>query len=87
MGKSKKPHRNLVAWQKTMDFAVNIYQLTKNFPVEELYALTPQLRRAAVSALSNIAEEAAGRTRQATILELFVQCDRFPQRNRLNDKP
>ncbi len=61
---SKKPHRNLMAWQKTMDFAVNIYELTRNFPQQELYALTSQLRRAAVSAPSNIAEGAAGRTRQ-----------------------
>jgi four helix bundle protein len=62
--KSKKPHRNLVAWQKAMDLAVNIYELTRNFPQEELYALTSQLRRAAVSAPSNIAEGAADRTRQ-----------------------
>jgi four helix bundle protein len=61
---SKKPHRNLVAWQKAMDFAVNVYELTRNFPQDELYALTAQLRRAAVSAPSNIAEGAAGRTRQ-----------------------
>ena len=53
-----------MAWQKTMDFAVNVYELTRNFPQEELYALTSQLRRAAVSAPSNIAEGAAGRTRQ-----------------------
>src|SRR5215510_4227344 len=61
---SQKPHRNLIAWQKTMDFAVNVYELTRNFPQEELYALTAQLRRAAVSGPSNIAEGAAGRTRQ-----------------------
>ena len=47
-----------------MDFAVNIYQLTSNFPQKELYGLTSQLRRAAVSAPSNIAEGAAGRTEQ-----------------------
>jgi four helix bundle protein len=62
--KSQKPHRNLLAWQKTMDFAVDVYQLTRNFPQEEIYALTSQLRRAAVSAPSNIAEGAAGRTKQ-----------------------
>src|ERR687892_755258 len=61
---SNKPHRNLLAWQKTMDFAVNVYQLTRNFPQEEIYALSSQLRRAAVSAPSNIAEGAADRTRQ-----------------------
>ena len=47
-----------------MDFAVNVYQLTRSFPQDELYGLTSQLRRAAVSAPSNIAEGAAGRTRQ-----------------------
>ncbi|MEX0803094.1 MAG: four helix bundle protein [Candidatus Binatia bacterium] len=34
-GSSKKPHRSLLAWQKTMDFAVNVYKLTGNFPQEE----------------------------------------------------
>jgi four helix bundle protein len=61
---SKKPHRNLMAWQKTMDLAVEIYRITKSFPNEELYGLTSQLRRAGVSGPSNIAEGAAGRTRQ-----------------------
>ena len=61
---SKKPHRNLVAWQKAMDLAVEVYQATQNLPKEEIYGLTSQLRRAAVSVPSNIAEGAAGRTRQ-----------------------
>jgi four helix bundle protein len=61
---SNKPHRNLKAWQKTMDLAVAVYQVTRNFPREELYGLISQLRRAAVSAPSNIAEGAAGRTKQ-----------------------
>jgi four helix bundle protein len=62
--KSQKPHRNLKTWQKTMDLAVDIYKVTRKFPQEEMYALTSQLRRAAVSGPSNIAEGAAGRTRQ-----------------------
>jgi len=61
---SKKPHRNLLAWQRTMDFAVSVYKSTRKFPHEELYALTSQLRRAAISAPSNIAEGAAGRSKQ-----------------------
>jgi four helix bundle protein len=60
--KGNKPHRNLVAWQKAMDLAVEIYEATKQFPKEEMYGLTGQLRRAAVSAPSNIAEGAADRT-------------------------
>ncbi len=61
---SKKPHRNLTAWQKAMDLVVAIYDSTQNFPKEEIYGLTSQLRRAAVSVPSNIAEGAADRTKQ-----------------------
>ena len=61
---SDKPHRNLIAWQKTMDLAVAIYEVTRKFPREEIYALTSQLRRAAISAPSNIAEGAADRTKK-----------------------
>jgi four helix bundle protein len=53
-----------MAWQKSMDFVVEVYRTTGKFPAEELYGLTAQLRRAAVSAPSNIAEGAANRTRQ-----------------------
>ena len=62
--RSNKPHRNLLAWQKGMDLAVAIYEITRQFPKEEIYGLTGQLRRAAVSVPSNIAEGAADRTAQ-----------------------
>ena len=62
--RSKKPHRNLMAWQKAMDLVVAIYHATKNFLKEEMYGLTTQLRRAAISVPSNIAEGAADRTVQ-----------------------
>jgi four helix bundle protein len=61
---SNKPHRNLLAWRKTMDLAVETYQTTRTFPKEESYGLTSQIRRAVVSPASNIAEGAADRTRQ-----------------------
>ncbi len=51
-----KGHRDLIVWQKAMKLTVQIYQLTKTFPAEERYALTDQLRRAAISIPSNIAE-------------------------------
>ena len=57
-----KPHKKLVAWSKNMDLVETIYELTKTFPREEIYGLTSQLRRAAVSVPSNIAEGAAGRS-------------------------
>ena len=49
-------YRELVAWQRGMDFVEAVYRLTQHFPREELYGLTNQLRRAAVSVPSNIAE-------------------------------
>ncbi len=57
-----KPHKKLIAWQKSMDLVVSIYDVTKSFPKEETYGLVSQLRRAAVSVPSNIAEGAADRT-------------------------
>jgi len=58
----EKPHKNLIAWQKCMDLVVLTYESTKGFPREESYGLTSQMRRAAISAPSNIAEGAAGRS-------------------------
>jgi four helix bundle protein len=54
--------RNIKAWQLADDLAVKIYEISKNFPHEELYALTSQVRRAAYSAPANIAEGAGRRT-------------------------
>jgi len=48
--------RDLVVWQKSMQLAVTVYDLTKHFPREEIYGLTSQMRRSAVSIPSNIAE-------------------------------
>ncbi|HZB87649.1 MAG TPA: four helix bundle protein [Terracidiphilus sp.] len=47
---------DLAVWQKAIDLTVCIYRLTKGFPKDELYGLVSQLRRAAVSVGSNIAE-------------------------------
>jgi four helix bundle protein len=49
-------HRDLIVWQKSMDMVQSVYQLSSTFPKHELYGLTSQLRRAAVSAPANIAE-------------------------------
>ena len=49
-------YRDLTVWQKAMDLVVLIYELTRLFPKEETYALISQMRRAAISIPSNIAE-------------------------------
>lgn len=51
-----KSFRDLIVWQKAHQFVLSIYKLTQAFPKEELYGLTSQLRRAAVSIAANIAE-------------------------------
>jgi four helix bundle protein len=48
--------RDLVVWQRSLQTAVSVYRLTQKFPREEMYGLTSQMRRAAVSVPSNIAE-------------------------------
>lgn len=49
-------YRDLIVWQKSMTLVTEIYTATKSFPSEELYGLTSQIRRSAVSIPSNIAE-------------------------------
>ena len=48
--------RDLIVWHKAMDLAVEVYRLVKILPKEETYALSDQIRRAAISIPSNIAE-------------------------------
>ena len=54
-----RAHRNLDVWKKSMAFVKDIYQATELFPSSEIYGLTSQMRRAAVSIPSNLAEGAA----------------------------
>jgi four helix bundle protein len=51
-----KSYRELETWQIAMELVAEVYRVTKLFPKEEIYGLTNQLRRAAVSVPSNIAE-------------------------------
>jgi four helix bundle protein len=55
--------RDLLAWQRAMDLVVAVYQSTDNFPKDELFGLVSQLRRAAVSIPSNLAEGFGRRSR------------------------
>jgi four helix bundle protein len=52
----ERPHKRLRLWKAAMDLVVEIYEITKGFPREEEFGLKSQLRRAAVSVPSNIAE-------------------------------
>jgi four helix bundle protein len=59
-----KSFRELKVWQVSIEFSLTIYQLTSEFPKHELYGMTSQMRRAAVSIASNIAEGSARSSRK-----------------------
>ena len=56
LGELVRAYRKLVAWQRGMDIVESVYRITRGFPTDEKYVLVPQLRRAAISIPSNIAE-------------------------------
>jgi len=65
-------HKDLDAWKKSMDLVDSIYKVTRSFPNEELYSLTNQMRRAAISIPSNIAEGAARNSKNEFIQFLYI---------------
>jgi four helix bundle protein len=56
MRKPAKTFKDLIVWQKAHEFVLEVYSQTEDFPKSELYGLTSQFRRAAVSIAANIAE-------------------------------
>jgi four helix bundle protein len=62
MEQKPQNYKDLVFWQKGISLAKSIYQLTVNFPAEERFGLVSQMRRAAISIPSNIAEGQARHT-------------------------
>jgi four helix bundle protein len=69
-----RDYRDLIVWKEAMEIAELVYSLTRSFPREEAFGLTAQIRRAAVSVPSNIAE-GFGRAQRRT----FVQFLRIAQ--------
>lgn len=63
-GEKIRSYRDLVAWQKSMQLMLSVYELTHSFPNEEKYGLMQQLQRCAVSVPSNIAEGSSRRSTQ-----------------------
>ncbi|TDE53950.1 four helix bundle protein [Flavobacterium sp. GT3P67] len=65
-------HKDLDVWKKSMDLVVKVYQITQLFPDSEKYGLTSQMRRAAVSIPSNIAEGAARKGDKELMQFLYI---------------
>ena len=66
--------KELKIWHKAIDMATEVYQLTTDFPKEEKYGLTSQIRRSAISVPSNIAE-GAGRNSNKEFYKRFDKDD------------
>ncbi len=69
---SVKTHKDLDIWKRGIGFVEQIYKTTTSFPKEEIYGLTSQIRRAAISYPSNIAEGAARFSKKEFIQFLYV---------------
>ena len=67
-----KDFRQLTVWQRAHQVALGIYKLTRDFPKDELYGLTSQMRRSSVSIAANIAEGCAQRTDPAFCRYLII---------------
>lgn len=67
-----KSHKDLLVYQKSLDFVVEIYQLTNDFPESEKYGLINQLRRAVISVPSNISEGAGRKSKKEFIQFLHI---------------
>src|SRR5712672_3557124 len=64
-------YRDLIAWQKAKALALEVYVCTRRFPKDEMYGLTSQMRRAAVSVPSNIAEGKGRHSHKELVQFLF----------------
>lgn len=67
-----KTHKDLDIWQLSIELVSEIYQITAPFPKEELYGLTAQLRRSAISIPSNIAEGAARQSKREYVKFVYI---------------
>jgi four helix bundle protein len=60
----EKPHKKLDLWKVAMELVIQVYEITDRFLKDERFSLTDQIRRAAISVPSNIAERAASQTKK-----------------------
>jgi len=67
-----RPHHKLEVWKRSLNFVTKIYEITAKFPADEKFGLVSQMRRAAVSIPSNIAEGAARNSKKEFINFLHI---------------
>ena len=68
----EKPHKKLDVWKESINLVILVYELTRQFPKNEIFGLISQLRRAVISIPGNIAEGAARQTRREFVQFLYI---------------
>lgn len=69
---NEKPHRKLNLWQKSIEYVIQIYKTSKQFPDKERFGIISQMQRAAISIPCNIAEGAARKSRKEFVQFLYT---------------
>ena len=72
MSEKIRTHKDLKIWSRSVDLVTRIYKVTEKFPKSEMFGLTSQIRRAAVSVPSNIAEGSGRRSAKELIYFLHI---------------
>jgi four helix bundle protein len=70
--KTIRTHKDLEVWKESILLVKEIYRISSNFPKDEIYGLTLQIKRSAISIASNIAEGAARNTKKEFIQFLYI---------------
>jgi four helix bundle protein len=71
-GGDMQDYHNLLVWKRSLEFVKLVYKLTKLFPKDEIYGLTSQLRRSAVSVMANIVEGRGKNTDKDFVRFLYI---------------
>jgi four helix bundle protein len=84
MIRTERPHKKLIVWQEAMELVSMVYHLGNNLPSDEKFVMISQLKRAAVSVPSNIAEGAARKSNKETIHFFYISLGSLSELDTLN---
>ncbi len=84
MTRTERPHKKLIVWQESMELVSMVYYLCNDLPVEEKFGLISQMKRAAVSVPSNIAEGSARKSNRETIQFYYISLGSLSELDTLN---
>ena len=84
MNRTERPHKKLIVWQEAMELFSLVYHLCIDFPTDEKFGMISQMKRAAVSVPSNIAEGAARKSNKETIQFFYISLGSLSELDTLN---